>query len=711
METYGASDGAVLEPVNGGDTDVVVAIVNYDQSFEYDIEPGSYFRPRSVQDIIDVITHTRNVSQPQQQQQQTIRVMGSANSSAYVYTDDILIDMHEFPFDPVLNIDMATVTVNVSMSIRALNEWLMPRGYVLRGAPTSDEITIGGAFGSCSIGPLYDGLSIAHYMVEATLVDAAGQVQTYDGSDSLQGVYYLDAIRCNLGLLGVLVQVTLQVFELQFVHRMEYLYPAQHYDDNDWNEMDSEQLWNDTYWRFEDAENFDRVLGKELFIDPYSNRFVWTVWSDRNTSNDDADDDAADVFSSYSPASYANDEAIFNEIVTPLSCIFPQMFDFAIDAFIENGRYYKNPNAAPLLYALQKPNYVVWRSAYIVPQAVCVSAILDAIELANTLENEVRMLPIGVTYINAPPQNRRSILGYDATDSCMIEIQINKCSTSLTMFSEEFEHIIVSKYNGTGHWAYLWHDYTQWFNTPSQQAALSQFEVIRSALDPNGTFTNALYLNLYKNPNERDAIVSPFVSKTFPCNVKINRVNFFVIAAWFAFVFVLYLIGSYYRILPFLDARDLCDYCGVGSLDEENKERVKVCGVDLKCCDDLNELDELIEKEQHLLEQYAHEDNYEKVVEDLIDIEVLDPISGDYITVTVTFRTAFYILMGDENYREWKHREKFAVSREEELIERYEKLGEELTWISIYPRQCLFFSASVLSIALIVVAVIEASLN
>jgi len=361
-----------------------------------------------------------------------------------------------------------------------------------------------------------------------------------------------------------------------------------------------------------------------------------------------------------------------------------------------------------------KPDYFVSKLTYIVPANVCMDAILDAKQLANDLYKELRMLPIGVTYVSASDvdRDRQSILGYDATvDSCMIEIQINVCSKSRSSFATQFEAIVVNKYNGTGHWAYLWHDYNLWYLHREQQ--LAQFESIRSELDPNGTFINKLYANLFtKSLDERTQIESEYVTELYPKHAKIVSISFFVIGTWFAIVYILYLIGSYYRVLPFLDERAICLCCnnfnGEQDEDEDGEQR---CCMNLMCCNDMNELDDLIEREQKLLEMYAESDKYDQVIEDLIDVEVLDPSGNDYVTITVTFKTAFWILMSDENYREFQYRDIFAVSRGEELNERYETLGEEFTWKSIYPRQCLFFSACSLSVAMLLIAIIEASLS
>merc|ERR1712228_365227 len=270
-----------------------------------------------------------------------------------------------------------------------------------------------------------------------------------------------------------------------------------------------------------------------------------------------------------------------------------------------------------------------------------------------------------------------------------IEIQINACSHSRSLFSEKFEEIVVNKYNGSGHWSYLWYDeHTMYQN---KNTFLTQFDQIRSEMDPNNIFLNQLYENLFDNDENIQNVESTLIKNIYSRNFEINLISFYVISAWFCCMFILYLIGSYYRILPFLDARSLCDF------------HMNIC------CNDMHELDELISREQKELEVYAHNDEFEKVANDLIDIEVLDPVSNEYLTITVTFRTAFLILMDDENYREWKYREKFAVSRDEELADRFERFGEELAWKSIYPRQCLLFGACILSVAMLLIAVIQAT--
>ncbi len=89
--------------------------------------------------------------------------------------------------------------------------------------------------------------------------------------------------------------------------------------------------------------------------------------------------------------------------------------------------------------------YYVVRYGYIVNKNECINSINDAKELANELYDEMRMLPIDVTYV----KHGNSLIGYDnIKEACHIEMQITTCSYSRHSFAEEYEKIIVNKYRG-----------------------------------------------------------------------------------------------------------------------------------------------------------------------------------------------------------------------------------------------------------------------
>lgn len=244
---------------------------------------------------------------------------------------------------------------------------------------------------------------------------------------------------------------------------------------------------------------------------------------------------------------------------------------------------------------------------------------------------------------------------------------------------------------------------------------LEQFETVRSALDPNGTFLNALYSKVFDGDSDGDSeehFVSEFVTRSYPKNHEIVVLSSYVLSLWFVLVFVVYLVGAYFRILPFMDARNLCDCLGG---DEEERGCALWHCIDLRCCDDMNELDELMERERREFKKYlqnATDKEHEFAENQLIEIELYDADTGEPRVMTVTFRVALLAWMEDRagNNRTWRHRDKFAVSRKDELEYREERLGEEVAWKSIYPRQCLFFSAIAISLALLWMAIIEASL-
>ncbi len=84
------------------------------------------------------------------------------------------------------------------------------------------------------------------------------------------------------------------------------------------------------------------MIGKELFIDPYSDDLLWILWSN--------DDESTDTPKQYNVPSYSLEEDTFNMVL-------PFEFDVAISHFMRNGRCYGNEieSAVPLTNSIHKP--------------------------------------------------------------------------------------------------------------------------------------------------------------------------------------------------------------------------------------------------------------------------------------------------------------------------------------------------------------------
>ena len=391
---------------------ILTDIINYEQTFTYSMDEATYFRPKDLQQLKYIIRLNKNDSKSN-----TIRVMGAGKTSNYVYTDKkngILLDMKDFPSNPQIEVIspfsaflnteetqciaddcVGIVTVNASMKIRDLNEYLLNEGgYVVRGFSSTDDITIGGALGSCSVGPLYDGKPLGYYLVMVKIIDANGDLRTFGIDDEINCVKYLDAIRCNLGVLGVIYQVKLEIFQASFVHREQYF--IENYNLDEISFADN---------RFNDTEGFNNTIGKELFLDPYTNDLLWIVWSDKMEINSA---EIVEEMKEYTVPSYNVERDVLNTLITPISCVFADIFDGAIDHFMRNGRYFYNQQSyssqndtelSPLPYSIRIPEYFLATSQFIIPQNRCIEAIINARDLANELYDNTRMLPIGIIYI------------------------------------------------------------------------------------------------------------------------------------------------------------------------------------------------------------------------------------------------------------------------------------------------------------------------
>ena len=99
-----------------------------------------------------------------------------------------------------------TVTVQSGMRFNELNDFLRPQNVAVNMVTELGTFTIGGMLGSGTHGSTLTKPSnmIADYVTELKIVDGMGEVRTLTGEN-------LNAARVNLGVLGVVVEVTIQL--------------------------------------------------------------------------------------------------------------------------------------------------------------------------------------------------------------------------------------------------------------------------------------------------------------------------------------------------------------------------------------------------------------------------------------------------------------------------------------------------------------------
>ena len=107
------------------------------------------------------------------------------------------------------------VTVEAGMRFNDLNDFLREQGYAINMVTELAIFTVGGMLGSGTHGSTLEKPSnmLADYVTQLKVVDGEGNVRTLSGD-------LLDAARVNLGVLGVVVEVTL-AFEEAFKVKAE----------------------------------------------------------------------------------------------------------------------------------------------------------------------------------------------------------------------------------------------------------------------------------------------------------------------------------------------------------------------------------------------------------------------------------------------------------------------------------------------------------
>ena len=145
--------------------------------------------------------------------------MGSGHSfTAIAATDGVLVDLGALA--DVLHVDRDThrVTVGAGITLRELNRKLWALGYSLPNLGDIDAQTIAGATATGTHGTGARFHTISEAIVGARIVTGDGSV--LECNDRVRPDV-LDAVRVNLGALGILTQLTLQCEPRFLLHGVE----------------------------------------------------------------------------------------------------------------------------------------------------------------------------------------------------------------------------------------------------------------------------------------------------------------------------------------------------------------------------------------------------------------------------------------------------------------------------------------------------------
>jgi FAD/FMN-containing dehydrogenase len=173
---------------------------------------GEYRSPRTLADLQAIVREARA-------QGVGVRVFGSSHSwSRLVPTDGFLVDnrmigaegdRYVTRVEPVGPWGRPRVTVPPGITLREFERWLWDAGFSLPAAPVADCFTLGGLVATASHGAGLDIPSLSNHVVGMTFVDGLGEVRRWTRESASPDE--LAAVQCNLGALGLIYDLTLEV--------------------------------------------------------------------------------------------------------------------------------------------------------------------------------------------------------------------------------------------------------------------------------------------------------------------------------------------------------------------------------------------------------------------------------------------------------------------------------------------------------------------
>ncbi|MBU2713270.1 D-arabinono-1,4-lactone oxidase [Zooshikella harenae] len=181
--------------------DEVEVLKNYQGT--YVCRPDVIFDPTSIEEIQSIV---RQAVQDNRKVMTGNRKFASQIDAACTKDGEIQITLKNM--NKLLKFDAVkkTVTVQGGMRFNVLNEFLRSQSLAVNMVTELGTFTIGGMLGSGTHGSTLTKKSnmIADYVTELKIVDGLGDIRVLTGDA-------LNAARVNLGVLGVVVEVTLQL--------------------------------------------------------------------------------------------------------------------------------------------------------------------------------------------------------------------------------------------------------------------------------------------------------------------------------------------------------------------------------------------------------------------------------------------------------------------------------------------------------------------
>ncbi len=169
----------------------------------YECSPAAIYSPHSITEVQDIV---RQALVNGNTVMTGNRKFASQIDAACAADDQIQITLENMTdvvdFDP----EAMTITVEAGMRFNQFNDFLRDKALAVNMVTELGTFTIGGMLGSGTHGSTFQKKSnmIADYVTSMKIVDGVGDVRVLTGEE-------LNAARVNLGVLGVVVEATIQL--------------------------------------------------------------------------------------------------------------------------------------------------------------------------------------------------------------------------------------------------------------------------------------------------------------------------------------------------------------------------------------------------------------------------------------------------------------------------------------------------------------------
>ncbi|XP_013405665.1 D-arabinono-1,4-lactone oxidase-like [Lingula anatina] len=213
QEFIGPSPTVLLEPFSNWQD-----LVTYDHVF--------VTKPRTAEEIQRTVSAASTCGLQ-------VRAVGSAHTADQVFggRGRVHINMSELALGGGKRVIMqpeiagkrvASVKVTAGVTQAELNNELAKYGFVFHPGPLIGEATIGGAVATSAHNGFYHEPSIGGYMTRVKLVDGRGNIREFNQNSDAN---MMKALRCHLGLLGILFEIELEVIQQVAVNFQQVFTP------------------------------------------------------------------------------------------------------------------------------------------------------------------------------------------------------------------------------------------------------------------------------------------------------------------------------------------------------------------------------------------------------------------------------------------------------------------------------------------------------